>query len=179
MVPVPERHLEVEADGRFRSTGEDPHFVLESSRGRLPEGWAEISLEIHYQELNESDPRVRLYPDTGQGYAEGLAIYLPQPDTGRIRHIVQLPPGMVKLRLVPCDSPGVFTLRQVCIREMGTLQVAWRALWPKIRPALSHPRVLFLRLGQGWHILRDGSLQAVVRRNLEEPVAPGRPRRPG
>src|SRR6185436_789152 len=118
----------VEADG-FRSLGDDPQFLLHSSRRRLPCAWVEVAFAV--------EPRgqwlsPKLYVDAGRGFSEDQSFALPIRAGRRVECILRLPDRVRALRLDPLAAPGRFVLRDVTIREIGLCQLA-SALVPRIR----------------------------------------------
>src|SRR5262249_14915940 len=113
---------ELVADGAgFRSVGSDPQLRLLSSRRRLPRGWAVVSFAI-----DEGGQRLgpKLYVDAGQGFSEHLAFPLPVRAAAHVECTLRLPDRVVGLRLDPLAATGRFAIRDVRVREIGTLQLA-------------------------------------------------------
>ena len=178
------QELVVEDDG-FRSTGDDPYFILQSSRGRLPVGWVTMSYRV---KSPERWLQPILYFDSGAGFFEHQKLVLRRPlrvsslasaseDTGDsaastpaavdavLQFLFCLPNPILGLRLDPMVSPGSFSLTEVTIREISILSVLRTILAYHLKPLLWQPGRI-LRLTQG--LLRTTRTEGfkVARRRL-------------
>src|ERR1044072_2607747 len=96
----------------WESTGRDPPFNLS---GKVPTGWAEITLDIAPQ--NSVTGRARLYVDRGAGYNETDSFDL--GEVGREhKSFVRLSPDIVTLRLDPFESVGQFRIRTLTVKAV-------------------------------------------------------------
>jgi GT2 family glycosyltransferase len=115
----PLQQLAVEGDG-FRSLGDDPQFLLTSSRRRLPRWWVVVSfvVEPHGQWLSP-----KLYVDCGDGFSEESSRVLPVRAGRRVECTLRLPDRVRALRLDPLETSGPFVLKNVEVREIGVAQL--------------------------------------------------------
>lgn len=158
--------LVLEEDETFRSTGDDPQFLLHSSKRRLPTAWVVFSYEMEAQERS-LDPK--LYVDSGYGFAEDQQFALPFRTKGKVEWKVRLPNQVYALRLDPLSAPGRFTMRNMTVQELGGLQVAATLLWSHLQPVVSDPQQLGLVLKKAWRVARTEGFRALQHRLL----APG------
>ncbi|MBP2294389.1 glycosyltransferase [Azospirillum rugosum] len=116
MTLVPHSDIKPADGGGYESTGGDPAFLLQSSRGRLPSRWCVIS----YKVLRASAPLTPLlYADGGQGFDERTAIRLPVDTIGEVNQLALLPPKTLALRFDPATRPMSFEIADFTIREIG------------------------------------------------------------
>ena len=110
---------------RWRSTDQDPNFVLENVP-RVACGW------VHFRAVFTDDtgasPPARLYFDCGSGFAEAMSLPLRGFKRGKIRQVVYVPPNAVVIRLDPVDRQQTFTLSNVRFRK---------GLWLSLRKGLA------------------------------------------
>ncbi|HKP12862.1 MAG TPA: class I SAM-dependent methyltransferase, partial [Blastocatellia bacterium] len=92
---------------RWQSTGSDPQFNL---RGRWPEGWAEITLDLATEHAVSG--HARLYVDRGAGYNERDSIDLGMAG-GTRRVYTYFGPEVVAMRFDPFESAGVFQIKRL------------------------------------------------------------------
>ena len=133
---VPSYQLVPEGDG-FRSTGNDPQLLLQSSRGALPSAWVLISYQVASQEpwLNP-----KLYVDSGKGFSENETFMLPCGERATITRLLRLPEQVRVLRLDPMTVPGRFAIRAFSILEIGSLQAVVILVARNFRSAIVRPR---------------------------------------
>lgn len=108
---------------RWRSTGEDPHFLLIPKEHRFPVGWVLLQFRM---KLDSLDYVAQLYWDTGKGMAETDSIEVPVTAKGTVNHLVYLPPGIQVLRWDPMRSPGTMEFDTVEMIEVTRLEQIWR-----------------------------------------------------
>ena len=116
-------------DGNYRSTGNDPQFILHSSRRKLPRRWVIIS---YLAEGMDIDIEPVLYIDDGKGFSEQRTIFLPRGN-GRIETIVRLPNYVKAIRFDPPSLTGIFSLRDMQIIQISKLHVLWRVAKDKLK----------------------------------------------
>jgi GT2 family glycosyltransferase len=155
-------HELVAEEGGFRSLGNDPQFRLRSSRRRPPRGWSIVSFAIDAggQRLGP-----KLYVDAGRGFSESLAFALPIRGAARVECTVRLPDRVAGLRLDPLAAPGRFAIRDVAVREIGTIQLGLALLGQaRAVPTLADVRRLWPR---ALAIVRARGFRALAHRLLE------------
>ncbi len=159
---------EVVADGDgFRSLGDDPQLALRSTRRRLPRAWAWVSFTV---ESGGERLSPRLYVDAGHGFAETTSVPLPVRGGRQVTRLVRLPDRVHALRLDPMTAPGRFVLRDVTIREIGTLHLL-TTLLGRVRdasPGIDRTRVATRALA----IVRAHGIRALARRLLAHEPEP-------
>jgi O-antigen biosynthesis protein len=150
-------------EGVYRSTGVDPQFRLRSSRKWLPSGWVLVTGEARSEQA-WLEPK--LYVDSGSRLSEEESIRVPIGRGGRIRTVIRLPHRVLDLRLDPLSAPGVFTLRDITMRELGLLQVGAAFVRRHFLPLLRDPPRLVHLGGRAVTVLRTGGPGAIRRRLL-------------
>ncbi len=158
-------HLVCE-NGQYRSTGNDPQFILHSSKHKLPRRWVVISYIAENQAL---DLEPILYIDDGHGFSEQSILLLPHGN-GPIEAILRLPNNVKALRLDPPTLSGTFSLREMRIVEISKLHVLWRLAKNKLaQKPLTPERLKNLKNHllsawheQGWYGLRGALLSVMV-----------------
>jgi glycosyltransferase involved in cell wall biosynthesis len=136
----------------FESTGEDPQFLITSTRSRSPSGWS----LIRYSGSAQSYPlKPKIYVDTGQGFSETSAIQLNCIVHGITQEIIRLPDQVTALRFDPMDTQGKFTISNFEIIEIGKMQLSILLIWRYVIPIIRTP-------SSGIHVLKK-AMQAVQR----------------
>ena len=153
----PLHDLVAEGDG-YRSLGDDPQFLLHSSRRQLPCSWVVISFAV---ELRGQWLSPKLYVDGGRGFSEEQSFALPVRAGRRVECMLGLPERVHGLRLDPLAAPGSFVLRDVTMREVGVVQLA-ATLLPHVRAAVTAPRELLRLAGVAFAALRAGGARALT-----------------
>ena len=158
-------------DGKFVSTGQDPHILLRSNRGKAPSGWVRIKGQLSGTALIYPV----LYIDDGSGFNEDNKIFLNHcydAQNGRIEGIVRLPDKINQLRFDPASSYGEITCRALQIQEIGLLQAAWRILGPQLKSVLKQPGSVGAIMSKVWRIYRHqgwlGLKLAIVNKTRSE-----------
>ena len=110
-------HQEVAANGsRWRSIGEDPQFLLTSSRNVVPKGWVVVELQC------DQPLQMRFCFDVRDGDAQTtVAVPLDTGKAGHVRRLLRFPSAPLAVRLDPMKGRGDFCLDSISIRELGTL----------------------------------------------------------
>ncbi len=121
-------HIIHEEDGKYRSTGNDPQFILRSSRRKLPCRWVIISYLAEGQDITMEPV---LYIDDGSGFSEQRTILLPRGN-GRIETMLRLPDHVQAVRLDPPSLTGIFSLRDMKILEINKFSALWRLVNDKL-----------------------------------------------
>jgi GT2 family glycosyltransferase len=153
-------HLVCE-NGQYRSTGNDPQFILHSSQRQLPRRWVVISYKAENQAL---DLEPILYIDEGHGFSEQCILLLPRGN-GRIETIVRLPNEVKALRLDPPTLSGLFSLKDMQIVQISKLHALWRLAKNKLRQkpiTLERLQHLKNHLLSAWHEQRWSGLRAYL-----------------
>jgi O-antigen biosynthesis protein len=136
----------------FESIGEDPQFLITSTRHRAPSGWSLIC----YSGSAQSYPlRPKIYVDTGQGFSEISVIQLNCIVHGIAQEIIRLPDKVTALRFDPMDTQGKFTINNFEIIEIGKVQLSILLIWRYVIPIIRTP-------SSGIHVLKK-AMQAVQR----------------
>ena len=151
-------HL-VGENGGYRSTGNDPQFILHSSRRKLPRRWVSIS---YHAEGQNSNLKPVLYIDNGHGFSEQRTLFLPAGN-GQIEAIVRLPDYVKSIRLDPPFQTDLFYLRDIKIVQLSKLNVIWKLAQDKLKKKpITKERVKHLTgqllkvwKEQGWHGLKN------------------------
>jgi ADP-heptose:LPS heptosyltransferase len=138
---VPAHDLEcIDISGVWRSTGNDPQFLLKpkGQESAIRGGWlrVEISLQFH-----DNARRPRLYWDAGEGFSEQQCHLLPLPRNGKVSAVLPLPHKLNALRLDPLDCDGMFTLSAVRIKPVSRVIAVAALVLPYAAKALRNPRV--------------------------------------
>ena len=104
---TPVNDIVVAGEG-FRSTGSDPFFLLDAGAAGFPQGRCEFVFEA----LSGVVPlQPVLYLDTGADFNEAQTIRLEGGEAGIYRQLVNLPPGLRRLRFDPAGLAGPLPLR--------------------------------------------------------------------
>ena len=111
--------------GRFRSTGIDPQFALNTPRSRMPCGWALVSIEIKESSLPLRPVLYALGAPDGREVAE---FRLPMKRGGVVESLIRLPDHVAALRFDPINQPAIFSLGTFRIYEVGKVQILLKAL---------------------------------------------------
>ncbi len=138
---VPLADLEaVNPPTRWRSTGNDPQFLLGLPDGRrsIPAGWLRIEFEIEYL---ENTRRPRLYWDDGEGFSERNSMLLPYPLDGRCLRFVYFHKPLVGLRFDPSDCEGTFCIGRMRVAPSSRAGAALASVRPYLGRAFRQPRL--------------------------------------
>lgn len=122
---------------RYRSVSDDPALLLRPLDGPLPSGL----VVLRYRAEGDYPFRPQLFVDRGSGFSESLSTRLSRHGSGRVEHLVELPPDTVALRLDPGDHPGAFLLHGLRADPLPQLG-ATLALYRLCRRQAAHGRAL-------------------------------------
>ena len=118
------RHLQLEPDGVWRATGNDPGFECGFHAPSLAAGWYEIEIEIE----QTAGPAMcaYLYPDYGDHHHEAHRLFLSCIREGQSVHrgIVMFSREVVALRFDPAISPCEFRLGAIRLSRVGRFHAA-------------------------------------------------------
>jgi len=151
---VAHRHLEKLANGRWRSTGNDPGFKCTLGAPTLKAGWYEVEIGIEHLAGPELCPF--LYPDYGDHNHEAHRTYLPflKKGHGVHRGLALFKRDARALRFDPAVSPCEFSVGAFRLRRIGRAAAA-RQMLAWIRNTSVSPARDVARLGLG--LLRGGA----------------------
>jgi GT2 family glycosyltransferase len=96
-----------------------------------------------------------------KGFNEAERFLLSFEDGQPGRQLIWIPEGISCLRLEVYDFDSEFTLSEVRLRAIGSLNVGGLLFKQKILPLLSEPSVLLGKLKKAWHCYREGGLPAL------------------
>ena len=156
--------IEVKKDGYY-STGEDPQFILQSHRRKMPRGWVIMSFNM------TSDRPFNVYElfyNEGGGYSSTAMIRIPQKLSSRQRHLIRLPERVTGLRFDPMDTKGQFTLSDFTIKELSTLMVYVRFVWWRVKYMLRHPALFVYAFCNLLRIYRNYGWRGVQERLMDK-----------
>jgi len=154
--------LELVAEGRFESRGDEPQLAV-SSRRPLCQGWTLLRLRIAPDPGSCLEPH--LHVDCGAGFDERAVVALPSPDArGSISAVFQLPAGVRALRLDPARGAVAFTLGAVTLRHLSPLEALLRLGLLRFNEARSRPRELWRQLRNGLRIFRAEGARGLIER---------------
>jgi glycosyltransferase involved in cell wall biosynthesis len=160
-------------DGKFRSTGDDPQFILTSSKKRLPTGWVIITAKIE-SEMTLC-PELFFFTEEN-GYSPEQTRSISVTKTGEIQELLRFPEVIHALRLDPINYEGIFLIKQLQIREIGTSQALIKLLWPKIRHIILHPSQKAALFAKAWHTYKTngwlGLTAALLHQTNDNPDYP-------
>jgi GT2 family glycosyltransferase len=151
-------HQIVRHGNEFESIGEDPQFLIASTRPRPPSGWALICYSSNAQ-LHPLMPKI--YVDTGEGFSEANTIQLKRIVQGTAHEIIRLPDQVSALRFDPMDKHGKFTINNLDIIEIGKLQLGILLIWRYVIPVLKTPSSTILILKKAMQVMRYGRFSAL------------------
>ena len=77
------------------------------------------------------------------------------------RQLIRIPEGIHSLHLQVYDFDGQFSMSEIKLRHLGSLNVAWSVFNNTIRPLLSNPRLLLAKSRKGYHLFREGGFRAL------------------
>lgn len=149
------REIDRAADG-FRATGHDPRIVIELARLHAP-GWYVVEVTLS----TEADTVSRAFIDLGQGMSEATGTVLRAVGGGTRRIVLRIPKRFRRIRIDPCEAPGTFHVRDICLFAVDPDSIAG-------------PRA---QLESGIEILTDPSVAVVAKRSARAggmpPPVPG------
>lgn len=105
--------------GRWRSTGDDPAFVLAFDHDEIPTGWVYLECALQRSMGNRL---ARLYVDRGQGFMAAEGMFVPSNLRGSVRELIFIPSDAVALRWDPCEARGFFTQSPLVFTQIGGLE---------------------------------------------------------
>ncbi|MCO6431671.1 MAG: glycosyltransferase family 2 protein [Deltaproteobacteria bacterium] len=145
-------------EGCFEVTGSSPTLALMPVRGRVPTGWAKLTVRtssnniplfflLYFGRQGEFNPANRIW----------LSLHAQE-----VSQVVRIPEWTDNLRLDPFDSGVRFQFESFQIQELGKLQVAAGIISQQLKPILLHPPLLVKKVAKlisllkegGWHALR-------------------------
>jgi ADP-heptose:LPS heptosyltransferase len=135
---TPIADLQRDADAmRWRSTGHDPHFLVDLPPTASIAGWVLLDFEI---EFRDGTRQPRLYWDYGEGFSERDSLQMPYPVHGRSRCYVYFARPVRGLRLDPAECECVFTLGALRLAPTTRYRAVAAAARPYLRHAFFQPR---------------------------------------
>jgi len=115
----------------WESLGGDPQFLLDPP---FPRGWVELL--IHVESPDRAGDHAHLYIDRGSGFTQDDSVDLGEINTEQSRFVF-LAGDVVRLRLDPITSPGLFKLRMLEFFEVSESDVQEaRSFRPRLQ---THP----------------------------------------
>jgi hypothetical protein len=160
------RNLE-EREGRFVIVGPDPAFDLTvedvtDSKASFKKGWYSI-------DANVSTPKGALYfflylgrdSEGKTGFSEMERFLLSFDHGKRSQHLINLPDGIHSLRLQVYDFEGDFSISDVHLRPLGSLNILTLLFGKQVLPLLTQPRVLLSKARKAFYCVREGGLPAL------------------
>ncbi|HJU39780.1 MAG TPA: glycosyltransferase [Tahibacter sp.] len=149
----------------WRSTGDDPRFLLVARGAGMPSsGWYSLTTRI---DLVDTTALVEpsLYVDYGQGMDEAGKIVLRfdplRPDQ---RVLVKFEGDVRTLRFDPSTQPCKFALADVRLRKLGVVEAALRLAAPTLTQLWQSPRHLSIAFGDAYKAWRLGGVAEVEKR---------------
>lgn len=148
----------------WRRTEPACHFVIASSRGRMPVGWTRFELD----EAGPATPRAfALYVDCGEGFSERdrVDLYF----SGHNPLLVRLPRLVRTLRIDPIDAQETFSLVGFTVRELSAARVI---LGRMAASSGARDGGTVGEVAAGMSLLREGGLLAFEQQSLGLPLLP-------
>jgi GT2 family glycosyltransferase len=149
----------------WRSTGDDPRFVLVPRGPGLPSsGWYSLTARIGLVDTTALvEPS--LYVDYGDGMGETGKIVLRFDPQQTVQHVLVKFQGDVRaLRFDPSTQSCAFTLGDVRLRKLSTFEAALRLAAPTLAELRRSPRHLSMAFGDAWKAWRRGGIAEVEKR---------------
>jgi len=153
---VPENNIVKSATG-YSIVGPTP-FCLLKPQERYPTRWVKFSAKL--------DSKLKamffiLYHGDKEGFNLVDRLLLPFSAGEISTHLFKLPNEVSAFRIDPFASSGEFNLSQLSFQELGTLQVLFHVLSKQLRPILSDPKLLWIKLRKAGALLKSGGLLAI------------------
>ncbi len=155
LYPVNELTPIGEDKSQWQSTGCDPQFFLIPKNSGFPSGWVLLKFTMKVEGNNKT---AFLYIDYGEGFHEDNAVFIPASKKGTINHLLRLRKNIKALRWDPTQGPGVITLSNVVMCEIGWIE----------RIGIMLRRVMPHIMGSDKKELRQLRLLSALFRNLEK-----------
>lgn len=111
------------------SLGARSEFALFSSKSEHPSGWCVIHLRSE-RSWSQLIPSLRVET---RDLSTSLEIPLERPTSIRSVEVVRLPESVTRLSLLLRSREGRFSIDELTIRECGSLEVALRSAWARLR----------------------------------------------
>lgn len=161
LTAVIERSLVAHGDS-YVINGPTPTFDLEFQEGEL--GKEGIRPGLYSIDAKVETPKGLLYfflylgrkDGSGKGVSETERFFLSFDSRRSGRHLIQIPEGIRYLRLQVYDFDGRFTLSDIKLRHLGSLDVVSLVFNSLIRPLLADPRLLLAKGRKAYHCVREG-----------------------
>jgi glycosyltransferase involved in cell wall biosynthesis len=96
-----------------------------------------------------------------KGFSETERFLLSFDSNKTRRQLIQIPQGIHDLQLQVYDFDGQFSISDITIRHLGSLNLVSLLFSNTIRPLLSDPRLLLTKLRKAFHCVREGGFVAL------------------
>ncbi len=166
VTPVPMRSLVLQ-EGRYVINGPTPTFDLtfqdsDVEKGGLKPGF--YSFDAHVE-----TPKGTLFfflflgrrNGSVTGFSETERFLLSFDSHSTRPQLIQIPQGIHALQLQVYDFEGQFSISDISIRHLGSLNLASLLFSNTIRPLLANPRLLLAKLRKAFHCVREGGFAAL------------------
>jgi glycosyltransferase involved in cell wall biosynthesis len=153
--------------------GQSPTVLLRASKllrasNRIPGGW----VLLEFSAVVTRGLSFYLHFRTGAGFSSHERHLVTVLESGRQQVLLKLPQGVHELRLDPFEAKEPFSISDVQVHGLGTLQLAALLTKRHAKQAFKDPKAFFRRIGKAWLLFRDGGLPALRARLLTREYAP-------
>jgi len=143
--------------GEFQSLSNDPQLLLSSSTGEYLSGTVEVRCLIE-SELEET--RLRFYYDCGNGFNERDAFTVMARNEMIAKARVNLPSGIVKIRMDPGEKPGKIIIKEFDMQSSSTLNI-FQELWKDNKHKVDSVGSFIRLAGKAFETIRVGGIKAL------------------
>ncbi|NHN34274.1 glycosyltransferase family 2 protein [Paenibacillus sp. S3N08] len=143
--------------GSWRSTGSDPHFILE---GTIPKGW----VKIKWTSCSNENIPLKLYWDDGNGMSENSSTVIGTIKTGDTltqTNFILLNHAVSKLRLDPGDIESEFVLEDIGLYKSSRFHIIWNSAFNYIKYRGFSIATLNLMIKKTWNIYNKQGFKGV------------------
>lgn len=164
--PVILRSLERKGSG-FAITGPTPTFDLECTGGALGSKSLVPGLYSFEAEVVTAKGTLCFFLYFGRSngsekaFGETERVLFSFDSQKKSRTLLRVPEGIRYLRLEVYDFDGEFSISQIKLRHLGSLNVGALVFNNFIRPLLGNPRLLIAKTRKAFHCVREGGLGAL------------------
>lgn len=154
---VPKRSL-LQSGCNFKINGASPCLSIDLAGASCPQGWILVEALV---ETIKGTLFFYLYMGREGGFSDSERFLLSFDDKEVERHPIFIPDGITDLRLDVYDFDGDFNLKDLSLKELGSLQFLWSVLSKTVLPLRKDPKALLIKAKRGIAVWREGGLWAL------------------